>query len=117
MMMLLDEARVMQRTSALQEANRIRTARKNIKAQLADGEVELAELIRNPPEEIATVKLGDLLMWMPGIGHFRAGKILTNGHGAPLVGRGVHLEHLSERTRERVIARLELTTPVHFPTA
>lgn len=115
MMMLMEDARVTQRNSALHEANRIRTARKNIKAQLASGEVELAELIRRPPPEIAGVELGALLEWMPGIGHFRAGKILSNGYGGSLVGRGVHLEHLSERTRERVCARLELTTPVQFP--
>lgn len=110
--MMETEAKTAQRDTALAEANRIRSARKEIKQQLAHGGVELADLIMDPPDEILTAEIGDVLEWAPGIGRFRAGKILSNGHGGPIVGRAVKLEHLSTTTRQRIIGRIGLTTPV-----
>lgn len=108
------EAQVAQRMSALQEANRVRIARARIKEQLLAGEVELVELVLAPPEDIFTVKIGDLLEWAPGIGPFRAGKILNGGFGKQIVGRSVAVEHLSAATRARVCERIEGTHPVRL---
>lgn len=117
MMMVGQEARVQQRERALQEANRVRMRRADIKRQLSTGEVELAGLVMEPPEEIYTVKIGSLLEWAPGIGPFRSSKILMGGYGAPGVGRNVKLEHLSHSTRQRICKRIELTHPVRFAAA
>lgn len=106
--------RVQQRERALQEANRVRTQRATIKRQLAAGEVDLTELVLEPPEEIYTVKIGSLLEWAPGIGPFRASKILMGGYGSPGVGRNVKVEHLSHSTRRRIVERIELTHPVRL---
>lgn len=109
--MMETDAKVAQRERALAEANRIRAERKKIKERLALGELELAELILDPPDEILTAEIGKVLEWAPGIGRFRAGKILSNGY-TPIVGRAVKMEHLSPSTRQRLVSRVELTTPV-----
>lgn len=111
-MVMMREEQVEQRRHALGKANRIRSARKEIKRQLADGEVELAVLLMEPPDEILTAEVGEVLEWMPGIGRWRAGKILQNPHGGPIVGRAVRMEHLSLRTREKLCLRIEDTTPI-----
>lgn len=110
--MMETEARVRQRDEALAEANRIRSARRRIKDQLARGEVDLRELVMEPPDEILTAEIGQVLEWAPGIGRFRATKILSSGNGGPIVGRAVKLEHLSTSTRVRICGRLALTHPV-----
>lgn len=113
--MMIGEERVQQRDRALAEANRIRTARKEFKRQLADGEVELGTLLMEPPEEILTAEVGQFLEWMPGIGRWRAGKILQDRYGGgPIVGRAVRIEHLSLRTRERIRVRIEDTHPIRI---
>jgi hypothetical protein len=101
-----EDPQIAQREAALAKGNRIRTARKQIKEELAAGERELAELILDPPDAILTAKVGDVLEWMPGIGYWRAGKILGPGSESPGVGRAVRVGHLSERTRDRIAARL-----------
>lgn len=112
--MMDTEARVQQRERALTEANRIRSARRRIKDQLASGEVDLRDLIMDPPDEILTAEIGGVLEWVPGIGRHRATKILSTGNGGPIVGRAVKLEHLSSITRARICGRLELTHPVRI---
>jgi hypothetical protein len=110
--MMQTEARIQQRQTALQEANRIRSARKAIKAQLASGELELAELIMDPPDEVLTATIGEVLLWQPGIGTFRASKILAGGPSSPGVGRGVKMEYLSDSTRRRLRERLAHHGPI-----
>lgn len=99
-------AKELQRGAALERANRIRTARRIIKEELAAGERELAALILQPPEAIFSAKVGDVLEWQPGIGFWRAGKILASGPGSPGVGRGVRMQALSESSRRRIVGRL-----------
>jgi hypothetical protein len=110
--MMQTEARIQQRQTALQEANRIRSARKAIKAHLASGELELADHGLDPPDEVLTASIGEVLLWQPGIGTFRASKILAGGPNSPGVGRGVKMEHLSASTRRRLCERLELHAPI-----
>lgn len=102
------EAAYEQRARALSRANEVRTARKEIKEQLATRELELVELITAPPEEVESAKLGDVLEWMPGIGRSRVKKILAETG----VGPGVLMGHLSDVTRTRICARLEIYAPV-----
>lgn len=97
-----------QRKAALGRANEVRTARKEIKEQLAHGELELAELIQHPPEEVETAELGDVLMWMPGIGRTRVRKIVADSS----VTRNVLMGHLSYATRLRISASLEAHSPI-----
>lgn len=97
-----------QRRAALDRANEVRTARKEIKEQLANGELELTDLIQHPPVEVETAELGDVLMWMPGIGRTRVRKILAGGGASWSVLMG----HLSYGTRARLSASLEDHAPV-----
>lgn len=97
-----------QRRAALDRANEVRTARKEIKKQLARGELELAELIQDPPAEVETAELADVLLWMPGIGRTRVRKILADAGAS----RNVLMGHLSFATRRRIGASLEDHAPV-----
>jgi hypothetical protein len=97
-----------QRRAALNRANEVRTARKEIKEQLAAGALELAELIQNPPGEVDKAEIGDVLEWMPGIGRTRVRKILASSG----VSRSVQMRYLSGATRGRIIAQLDVYAPV-----
>jgi hypothetical protein len=106
-----------QRREALQRANRVRSQRAGIKRQLADGELTFAELLAEPPTAIRTATIGSVLEWVPGIGHWRAGRILAQGPGSPGVGRGVLMGHLSEASKRRILARYETYVPFRYAPA
>lgn len=103
-----------QRRDALRRANRVRSDRAAIKRQLAAGELRLDALLIEPPDAIAGATIGVVLEWVPGIGHWRAGRILATGPGSPGVNRGVPLEHLSDASKERIIARFHEWVPFRY---
>lgn len=116
-MMMVTEAQRQQRREALLRANKVRTARAEIKRQLADCEVTLAELLDDPPPAILNAPIGDVLEWAPGIGRWRSGRILAAGTGSPGVGRMVHIEHLSDASKGRILARYEEWVPFRYAPA
>lgn len=65
-----------QRMDALAKANRIRSERKRIKAQIASGELRVADILANPPEDLATFKLFELLKAMPKFGPIKARHVM-----------------------------------------
>lgn len=83
-----------------------------------EGEVTLGELLEDPPPAIASATIGNLLEWVPGIGHWRAGRILAAGPGSPGVTRGVLVGQLSDASRRRISARYHQWVPFRYaPTA
>jgi hypothetical protein len=81
--MVMTEQQLGQRREALLKANGVRTARAEIKRQLAEGEITLELLLQEPPDAIHNASLGEVLEWAPGIGKWRSGRILAAGPGAP----------------------------------
>jgi len=72
-----------QRITALAEANRIRTARAALKRDLKAGTVRIGPLILDPPPDIHTAKVLDLLRATPKIGNVKAAKILKRADLSP----------------------------------
>jgi hypothetical protein len=106
-----------QRREALQRANQVRSQRAEIKRQLVDGELTFAELLASPPLAIHTATIGTVLEWVPGIGHWRAGRILAGGPGSPGVGRGVLMASLSDGSKNRILVRYETWVPFRYAPA
>lgn len=90
-----------QRHRALQRANAVRTARRMLKEQAKAGEVDVGQLILDPPATLDTAKIGDVVLYAPGIGDWRQMRILVG-----LARPTARLEMLGIKTRERIVGRL-----------
>ena len=91
-----------QRLRALEQANEVRTARAELKRELAAGKIELAEILANPPPCARTARVRDLLVALPRIGAVRAGRIL--GHCG--IAHSKTLGGLTDRQRGALISLL-----------
>jgi len=76
------EPRFQQRWEALKRANEIRAARARLKRNISKGSTDPAVLILDPPSEIHTAKVVDLLLAIPNLGRVRTGRAL-NRAGIP----------------------------------
>jgi hypothetical protein len=91
-----------QRMAALQRANEIRRYRSRLKAGLKSGEVDPVELFEQPfPDQLRTMKLGDLLLSLPRFGQRRVQRIL-NGNARP----GITLGALTDRQKQEFASSL-----------
>ena len=90
-----------QRLRALRLANEIRSARAQLKKELASGKIELAQILAQPPEYVRTARVRDLLLALPKIGSVKAGRILADCGIAPTKTLG----GLTERQRTELISR------------
>lgn len=72
-----------QRREALLTANRIRMFRAELKRDIKTGAVELADVLRNPPADILTMKLIDLLLAVPMVGQTKANRALQRLRTSP----------------------------------
>src|SRR5713226_9919730 len=84
-----------QRLRALEQANEVRTARAELKKELASGKIELVQILADPPPCVRTARVRDLLLVLPKVGSVRAARILAQcgiAHSKTLGG-------LSERQR------------------
>lgn len=102
-----------QHMEALARANEVRMARATIKRGLRTGAVDPADLIVDPPDPLAKVKVGEFLMWVPGVGRDRAQRILRRQgyRGVPLVGFNVALGRMGEHTRAEVARNVTALVP------
>ena|SRR5437868_8835011 len=91
-----------QRMDALQQANKIRTMRKDLKLDLKTGRRQITGLILDPPEVIQTMKLFDLLISVPKYGRVKVNRILTQCRISPSKTIG----GLSERQRGEIVSYL-----------
>jgi hypothetical protein len=91
-----------QRLNALEQANKIRTQRKELKLDLKAGRIEVSGLILDPPEVLSTMKLFDLLISVPKLGRTKVNRILTQCRISPSKTIG----GLSERQRGEIVSYL-----------
>lgn len=96
-----------QRQLALAQANRIRSARARMKEQIKAGELDVCDLILEPPAVLASAQIGDVVEWAPGIGRWRAQKILGG-----VVRTAARMESLGDFTRRRVVDRIHEWAPL-----
>ena len=66
-----------QRLRALEQANEVRTARAKLKRELASGNIELVQILADPPACVRRARIRDVLLVVPKIGSVRAGRILA----------------------------------------
>ncbi len=88
-----------QRLQALKLANQIRSARAQLKRDLASTRIELAQVLARPPQCAQRAKVLDLLLLLPKIGPVKAGRMLAQcriAHAKTLAG-------LSDRQRAALI--------------
>jgi hypothetical protein len=97
------DTRYQQRMGALEEANFIRFSRSQLKRNLRAGNVELADLIEDPPDYIKTMQLLKLILAAPGIGIVRARKIL-----GPNISPQRSVGDLTPRQRSMVVAHIQM---------
>jgi hypothetical protein len=67
-----------QRDMALRHANDVRTARAQLKRDMKEGRVRLADVLAEPPACTARMPLEDLLLAAPGIGDAKARDLLRD---------------------------------------
>jgi hypothetical protein len=99
--MMTTEDRQRQRHEALQLANGVRLPRAALHRDAKAGRVKVADLIDNPPAVILTAEVGTIVEWAPGVGRWRAKKIL-----AGLARPETTVNHLGASTRRRIASRL-----------
>jgi hypothetical protein len=93
---------LIQRMDALERANEIRTYRKNVKRNLKSGRESIHALLREPPEEIETMKVFDLLIHVPKYGRVKVNKVLQVCRISPSKTVG----GMSDRQRDELISML-----------
>lgn len=93
---------LVQRMEALQQANEVRTFRAQLKRDLKAGRANLHEILINPPEQIETMKVFDLLLSMPKVGRTKANKLISLCRMSPSKTVG----GMSERQRTELVSLL-----------
>ena len=89
-----------QRMDALNEANRIRTRRAQLKKDLRAGRSNVNVLLLSPPDYILSAKVSDLLLAVPKYGHVKVNKILAQCRISPSKTIG----GLSQRQRAELVS-------------
>jgi len=72
-----------QRTEALEKANRVRSARRLLKAELREGRTSLHRVLYDPPPCIDSMKMVDVLTTRRGLGPMKAERALRRSHVGP----------------------------------
>lgn len=96
------ERSLQQRMDALENANEIRSYRANLKREIKAGRVSIVSLLVEPPEEIETMKIFDLLLVVPKMGRVKVNKLLMQCRISPSKTVG----GMSERQRDEVVTML-----------
>jgi hypothetical protein len=92
-----------QHMRALEQANRVRLARAELKRQVADGEVEVAEIVRECPWEAESMAIAELLMSQHRWGRQRCRRFLA----AIPMSETKTVGKMTERQREALAALLD----------
>jgi hypothetical protein len=93
----------MQRSLALAHANRVRVARAKLKRALASGQRNASEVISNPPFNLMSMPVGQIVGSQRGWGPIRSRRLLRSA----LVPEEKHVGTLTERQRRTLLAMLE----------
>jgi hypothetical protein len=92
-----------QRRAALALANQVRRQRACLKADLKRGSISLATLLADPPNYLASAKLREVLVALPGYGHVRARRLLEDCGISPRKT----VAGLTTRQRRELLSALE----------
>jgi DNA mismatch repair protein MutH len=103
--------------AALARANEVRVEHSRIKQQLKSGELDPREVLRDVPDVLRKVKVGDFLTWLPRVGRHKAKLLLRDDQGRTIAGETIPLGRLSYPTRHRLIGRLPECTYRHVARA
>lgn len=87
-----------QRLQALKRGNAVRAYRADLKAKLKAGDRDVIVLIVDPPGQIATMRVFDLLLAVPKFGTVRVGRLLRDVEVSPSKTLG----GLSDRQRRQL---------------
>lgn len=91
-----------QRLDALERANIIRKRRAQLKRDLKAREVEIRDILTDPPQWVGTMKVAALLLAVPVFGHAKVNKILKRCGISP----SKTVAGLNDRQRHDLIAAL-----------
>ena len=91
-----------QRREALALANVVRAKRAILKASLKGGRVSIATLIAKPPDYLASARIQELLMALPGRGPLKVARLLERCRVSPQKT----VAGLNERQRRELITAL-----------
>src|SRR5919108_3899924 len=91
-----------QRMEALARANDIRVRRAQLKKDLKLGQVQIEEILREPPEYVSTAKVFDILMAVPKFGRVKATRYLNQAR----ISQSKTVGGLSDRQRSELIGLL-----------
>ena len=98
-----------QHLRALARANEVRLARAELKRRIHDGELTVAEIVLDAPEEAGTMTVADLLLSQRRWGHTRCRKLLQ----AIPMSEAKTVASLTDRQRRAVA--VALGSPVREP--
>ena len=101
-MQVLATARAPQHMQALARANRVRLARAELKRQVAEGELSVAEIVLECPWEAESMAIADLLMSQHRWGRTRCRRFL----GAIPMSETKTIGSMTDRQRHALASRL-----------
>ena len=93
---------LVQRREALERANKIRFYRAQLKRDIKAGKKSVHDLLLEPPEELDTMKVFDLILAMPKYGRTKVNKIFVFARVSPSKTVG----GLSQRQRTELVSML-----------
>lgn len=97
-----------QRLDALERAQIVRRHRRDLKRDLGDGRIRLADVLLEPVADLdRSMKIIDALVALPKIGRIKALKALERAHVSPAKTLG----GMTADQRRRLLARLADTAP------
>jgi hypothetical protein len=88
-----------ERLSALEKANRVRFARAAAKRDLKSGELDIYDLLMDPPQELKGAKVEEMLLAMRGMGRVKVNRIFKESG----ISRSKTLVGLTYGQRDRLI--------------
>lgn len=91
-----------QRMEALQGANEVRSYRAALKQEIKAGRANVVDLLVDPPHKIETMKVFDLLMAVPKLGHTKVDKLFRTCR----ISSSKTVNGLSERQRDELVLML-----------
>jgi hypothetical protein len=77
------ERSLQQRMDALRNANEIRSYRANLKRDIKAQRISVVDLLIDPPVEVETMKIFDLLLSIPQMGRVKVNKLLMTCRISP----------------------------------
>jgi hypothetical protein len=91
-----------QRMDALRRANEIRVRRAQLKKDLKNGRARIEDILRNPPGDVETAKVFDMLMAVPKFGRVKAARFLNQCR----ISQSKTVGGLSDRQRGELVGLL-----------